>query len=131
MDASSEKFEKTKEKRWRNKNEEDETALIAVNQPRAAPNYNRGGPQKRTNIRCNSCGLWGHKSSNCRSKKPSGTTTNVTTNNNTLECWYDHRRGHMKRDCNEWNRAGKPQGPRRDVANVVIDNNQPQHNNNG
>jgi hypothetical protein len=78
MDALSEKFEKTKEKRWRNKNEEDETASIAVNQPRAAPNYNRGGPQKRTNIRCNSCGLWGHKSSNCRSRKPSGTTTNLT-----------------------------------------------------
>jgi hypothetical protein len=37
----------------------------------------------------------------------------------------------MKRDCNEWNRAGKPQGPRRDVVNIVIANNQPQHNNNG
>jgi hypothetical protein len=29
--------------------------------------------------------------------------------------------GHMKRDCNKWNQAGKPQGPRRDVANVVVD----------
>jgi hypothetical protein len=33
MDALSEKSEKTKEKRWRNKNEDDETALIAINQP--------------------------------------------------------------------------------------------------
>jgi hypothetical protein len=36
-----------------------------------------------------------------------------------------------KRDCNEWNRAGKPEGPRIDLANVVIDNNQQQHNVNG
>jgi hypothetical protein len=48
MDALSEKFEKTKEKRWRNENEDDETALMAINQPRAVPNYNIGRPQKRT-----------------------------------------------------------------------------------
>jgi hypothetical protein len=119
MDALSEKFENTKEKRWRNKNDEDETALIAANQPRAVPNYNRGGPQKRTNIRCNSCGLWGHKSSNWRNRKPT-----APPNNNTMECWWWHRRGHMKRDCNEWNQTGKPQCPRRDVANVVVDHNQ-------
>jgi hypothetical protein len=41
-----------------------------------------------------------------------------------MECWWCHRRGHMKRDCNKWNRAGKPQGPRIDVANVVVDHSQ-------
>jgi hypothetical protein len=51
MDVLSEKFEKTKEKRWRNKNEDDETALININQPRAVPNYDRGRPQKRTNTK--------------------------------------------------------------------------------
>jgi hypothetical protein len=115
MDALSKKFDKTKEKRWRNKNEDDETALIAINQPRVVPNYNRGGPQKRTNIRCNSCGLWGHKSSDCRNRKPP-----TTPSKSTMECWWCHCRGHMKRDCNEWNRAGKPKAPEATLQMLLL-----------
>jgi hypothetical protein len=40
-----------------------------------------------------------------------------------MECWWCHHCGHMKRECNKWNQAGKPQGRRRGVTNVAVDHN--------